>query len=116
MSCWRGLGPLSRAGPRDRCAVLPFERVREDQEAVREAVSEDARDVDDFEEAEDGSADALALLLAADLEEATLAVSVCALDDRPSLPRAAAFFVTLLAAARSTISQMEDSFMSVTHG
>ena len=111
-------GPLSRAGP--RLAALPFERVRADHEAEKEAASDDPRDADEREEAEEAAArDEAASLepLAADRDDTTLAVSsLSARAARSSLPLAAPFLVTLLAAARSTISHMDDSLMSATHG
>jgi hypothetical protein len=57
------------------------------------------------------------LLLAAERDVITLAESLMTLPAvHPSLPRAAAFFETLSAAARSTISQIDDSLMSETQG
>ena len=98
-------------------AVLPFERVRADHEAEREAASDDPRDADVREEAAERDEAAALVLLAADRDDTTLAVpSLSARAAQSALPLTAAFLVALLAAARSTISQMDDSLMSSTHG
>jgi len=116
--CCRGRGPLSRAGPRFAFLLL-VERVSEEiDEEIEEASDEAREETEAWEEATDAklAIDPALLLLSTDLDDVTLAVSLLSAPALFVLPLADNFFETLLAAARSTMSQMADSLTSVTHG